>query len=347
MLPAKEGVIHTTLGYTLSDSSTHFGFYCPRAISVFCIIFNHYDDEKGRDYAMEKNEDGTWALTVEEDLSGKWYAYKAEFKKSDQPKSPYKNEYFADPYSKHVTVKNTYRQDAKSYIFEHSFDWEDTDHCFPADPRDLIIYETHIKDLTGHKSSGTEAMGAFNMFIDSNQKGGIAHLKKVGVNCVEFLPLQKFAPIEPPYGEKTKEGFHNSWNVYEANYWGYMTSFFFSPENSYASDRSNRHSGKTIAAVEEFKNVVKTLHSEGFTVLMDVVYNHTALFDKNPYTHLLPDVYLRRNENGKLLNRSGTGNEFKSEELAARQLIVDSLLHWMDEYKIDGFRFDLAALLDE
>lgn len=335
------------LGCTLSGNSTEFGFYCPRATSVVCIIFDHYDDEEGTEHPMEKDEGGTWTLAVDEDLSGKWYGYRAEFNKPEQPKSPYKKTYFADPYSRHVTVKNTYRQDAKSFIFEDSFDWENTDHCFPGDPRDLIIYETHLKDLTAHESSGSEAMGSYKMFIDPNQRGGINHLKKLGVNCVEFLPLQKFAPIEPPYGVKTKEGFHNTWNLYEANYWGYMTSFFFAPENAYASDRSNRHSGKTTAAVNEFKQVVKTLHSEGITVLMDVVYNHTSLFDKNPHTHLLPDVYLRRDEHGKFLNRSGTGNEYKSEEPAARQLIIDSLLYWMDEYKIDGFRFDLAALLDE
>lgn len=335
------------LGCVVSDGSTKFGFYCPKATSVTCIIFDHYDDEEGAEHPMNKGENGSWTLTIEENLSEKWYGYRAKFKKSDQPKSPYRDAFFADPYSKHVTVKNTYQQDAKSYIFDHNFDWEDTGHCFPKDPRDLVIYETHLKDLTAHKSSGSEAMGSYKMFIDSNQRGGINHLKKLGVNCVEFLPLQKFAPVEPPYGVKTDEGFHNSWNVYEANYWGYMTSFFFAPENAYASDRSNRHSGKTTAAVDEFKQVVKKLHSEGITVLMDVVYNHTSLFDKNPHTHLLPDVYLRRDGNGNLLNRSGTGNEYKSEEPAARQLIIDSLLYWMDEYKIDGFRFDLAALLDE
>ncbi|NBC65558.1 MAG: pullulanase, partial [Bacteroidetes bacterium] len=287
-----------------------------------------------------------WTLTIDQNLEGKWYAYKAEFSTDQRPKSPYRNALFADPYSKHVTVRNTYQQNAKTYIFDDDFDWQETDHIFPKDPRDLIIYETHIKDLTAHPSSDADGMGSFKKFIEQDQNGGIQHLKNLGVNCIEFLPLQKFAPVEPPYGSKTKEGFHNTWNPYEKNYWGYMTSFFFAPESSFASDRSNRHSGRTTAAVTEFKDVVKTLHSEGFTVLMDVVYNHTSLFDKNPLTHLLSDVYLRRDQDGNLMNRSGTGNEFKSEEPAARQLIIDSLLYWMEEYKIDGFRFDLAALLD-
>lgn len=346
MISTKLPDTQTSLGYTLSDDSTSFAFYCPLATEVICTIFSNSDDKQGNDHPMQKNEDGIWTLTIDQNLAEKWYAYKADFKKFEQPKSPYKNTYFADPYSKHVTVRNTYRQDAKTYIFEDDFDWEETKHCFPEDPRDLIIYETHLKDLTAHPSSGAEGMGAFQKLIESDQTGGIPHLKKLGVNCVEFLPLQKFAPVEPPYGTKTKEGFHNSWNPYEANYWGYMTSFFFAPESSFASDWSNRHSGRTTAAVTEFKQVVKKLHSEGLTVLMDVVYNHTSLFDKNPLTHLLPDVYLRKDQDGKFMNRSGTGNEYKSENPIARQLIIDSLLYWMEEYKIDGFRFDLAALLD-
>jgi len=92
--------------------------------------------------------------------------------------------------------------------------------------------------------------------------------------------------------------------------------------------------------------MVKTLHAENMTVIMDVVYNHTSLFDLNPLTHLAPETYLRTDDKGNYLNRSGTGNEFKSENPVARKLIIDSLLYWMDEYKIDGFRFDLAALLD-
>ncbi|MDZ7720589.1 MAG: alpha-amylase family glycosyl hydrolase [Balneolaceae bacterium] len=346
MISTKLPGTRTSIGCTLSDDSTSFAFYCPRAQSVRCIIFDHSDDEKGKEYQMQKSKTGIWMLTIEQNLEGKWYGYKADFKKSDQPKTPYTNELFADPYSKHVTVRNTYQQDAKTYIFDGDFNWEDTGHCFPDDIRDLIIYETHIKDLTAHPSSGAKGMGSFKKLIDPNQTGGIQHLKKLGVNCVEFLPLQKFAPVEPPYGTKTKEGFHNSWNPYEANYWGYMTSFFFAPESTFASDWSNRHSGRTTAAVTEFKEAIKSLHSEGITVLMDVVYNHTSLFDKNPHTHLVPDVYLRKDHNGNLMNRSGTGNEFKSEEPAARQLIIDSLLYWMEEYKIDGFRFDLAALLD-
>ncbi len=296
---------------------------------------------------MQIDSDGYWHLTIDEDLTGKWYGYRVEHPKELAITNPYKGELFADPYSKHVTTLNRYDQRAKSYIFNDTFDWEDDRHQFPDDPRDLVIYETHLKDLTAHPSSGAKGDGFYNKFIDLNQKGGIAHLKKLGVNCVEFLPLQKFAPQEPPYGEETTEGFFNSWNPYSENYWGYMTSFFHSPETSFASDREEKISGLTTASVTEFKQLVKELHKHGITVLMDVVYNHTSLFDLNPCTHLCSHTYLRYNEKGQLMNRSGTGNEYKSEAPIARDLIISSLKHWVEEYHVDGFRFDLAALLDQ
>lgn len=336
-------------GVTLEEERTLFRFYCPDATSVECIIFDSYreKDEEGTSWPMEKGEEGEWYCEIPEDLEGKWYGYRSTFPDGHPSKnSPYYGAVFADPYSRHVTVRNRYQQDARSYIFREEFDWEGIGHCFPDDPRDLIIYETHLKDLTAHSSSRTRSLSSYKKFIEKEQKGGLPYLKKLGVNAVEFLPLQKFSPQEPPFGEKTPEGFHNTWNVYATNYWGYMTSFFFAPESSYASDISNNFSGKTTAAVHEFKQMVKELHRNGMTVIMDVVYNHTSLFDKNPLPHLLESIALRRDKHGNLLNRSGTGNEFKSEHPWSRQLIIDSLLHWIEEYKIDGFRFDLAALLD-
>ncbi len=334
-------------GVSFADNATNFCIYAPHASAMSCILFDKFDAINGVPHSMQLDTDGYWHVAIQGDQTGRWYAYEAKFSDDEaKPSSPYINELFADPYSKHVTVRNTYRQDARSYIFKDDFDWEGVTHCFPDDPRDLIIYETHLKDLTAHPSSKAEGAGFYKKFIDSDQTGGINHLKKLGVNCVEFLPLHKFPPAEPPYEQTTPEGFQNSWNPYSSNYWGYMTSFFFAPESSFASDLSNRFSGKTTAAVTELKEVVKELHKEKISVIMDVVFNHTSLFDVNPLTHLCPDEYLRSDENGKLLNRSGTGNEFRSENPVARKLIVDSILYWIEEYQIDGFRFDLAALLD-
>ena len=335
-----------TPGCILEGEKTHFCFYCPESKHVECEIFPDYKDKNGHSHTMEPDKDGYWHLTVHKNLEGFWYAYKVIHSEKLEQRNPHKKKVFADPYSRHVTVKNNFRQEAKTLIFKDNFDWEGDRHCFPEDPRDLIIYETHLKDLTAHPSSGATGESDYLKFIAPDQIGGIEHLKKLGVNCVEFLPLQKFANIEPPYGERSREGFLNSWNPYSYNYWGYMTSFFFAPETVYASGNSENINGYQPNAVNEFKQVVKHLHSHGITVLMDVVYNHTSLFDMNPLTHLCPHTYLRSNDKGELLNRSGTGNEYRSEHPQARQMIVDSLRYWMEEFHIDGFRFDLAALLD-
>jgi len=336
-----------TPGFRVSAEETEFCFYCQDARSVICEIFDDYEDDSGLIKNMEQDSDGFWRLSIPEDLSGKWYGYRVDHPKKFAEKNPYNGELFADPFSKHVTVLNRYDQRAKSYIFSNEFDWEGDEHCYPDDPRDLVIYETHLKDLTAHPTSGANGDGFYNKFTDPNQKGGIAYLKKLGVNCVEFLPLHKFPPVEPKYGEETKEGFFNSWNPYSTNYWGYMTSFFMAPETSFASGNSKRVIGYTPAAIPEFKNLVKELHKAGITVLMDVVYNHTSLFDLNPCTHLCSHTYLRYNEKGQLMNRSGTGNEYRSEEPMARKLIIESLKYWIEEFHVDGFRFDLAALLDQ
>ena len=216
----KKAVSEHRMGCTLSEKSTEFCFYCPTARNVHCVIFNEYDDEHGRHVEMQKNSNGYWQLTIGESLEGKWYGYTASFDDENKPNTPYIDEIFADPYSKHVTVKNNYRQEARSYIFNHQFDWEDIGHQFPDDPRDLLIYETHLKDMAAHRTSGASGLACYQKFVDRNQKGGISHIKKLGINCVEFLPLQKYSPIEPPFGLITKEGFHNTWNVYGANYWG-------------------------------------------------------------------------------------------------------------------------------
>lgn len=335
-----------TPGARIRGEKTSFTFYCPEAENVECEIFDRFEADHGHRQAMQRDEDGYWHCTIHKNLTGKWYGYRVQHQEELDLKSPYNGQLFADPYSKLVTTHNTYRQPAKTYLFEDDFDWEGDTHRFPDDIRDLVIYETHLKDLIAHPTSGSTGKGCYQKFLDPDQRGGIPHLRSLGVNCVEFLPLQKFAPIEPPYGEETPEGFFNSWNPYSANYWGYMTSNFFCPETTFCSDFDGTKSGTTTAAVHEMKSVVKELHKNEMTVIMDVVYNHTSLFDVNPLTHLCPHTYLRTDEHGKLMNRSGTGNEFRSEHTAARQLILDSLRYWVEEYHVDGFRFDLAALLD-
>lgn len=298
---------------------------------------------------MEKLDDGNWHLKLSGNHTGKYYAYRI-IHPEDAPDLLHTRSLVADPWSTQVAATNHYRQQARSRIVEpDSFDWEGDTFVVPPEQRDLIIYEAHLRDLTAHPSSGARSPGTYAGMIESDITGGINHLKRLGVNAVEFLPLQKFAGFEPPYRQKTPEGFRNTWNPYSRNHWGYMTSFFFAPETMYASDGSTRPgmvTGQSDEAVREFKQMVKRLHQEGIAVIMDVVYNHVSEYDRNPLKYLDRSGFFRTDENGDLTSESGCGNDLRTESPYIRELIISSIVWWMEEYHIDGFRFDLANLID-
>ncbi|MEX1137181.1 MAG: alpha-amylase family glycosyl hydrolase [Balneolales bacterium] len=341
----------STLSYgafptTLSCS---FRVFCPASPKVILELFDHFEDRSGRRFTMQKNDDGVWELDIPENLIDKYYGYRIT-PPQNYPGFLATNELVADPWSKHVTTVNHYRQYAKTKIIgDDHFDWEDDKFVAPQDSRDLVIYETHLKDMTAHPSAGSSRPGTYQGFIEDDIIGGINHLKRLGVNAVEFLPLQKFSGFEPPFKQKTPEGFYNTWNPYSRNHWGYMTSFFFAPETMFANDGSDQPgamTGKSTHAITDLKKVVKALHEAGITVIMDVVYNHVSHYDINPFMYLDKPYFFRHDDHHNMLSESGTGNDFKTEAPIARQAIVESICYWMDEFHIDGFRFDLANLID-
>ena len=329
------------MGYTLLENGVIFRVFSPLSEVLEVLIFDDYSDSEGASFPCTKNENGTWTTFIAQDLVGKWYLYKVQRDNEVQ--------YAADPWSTLVTSTNHYQQFPKTKIIEHSdFDWEDDQFVQIEDPRDLIIYETHIKDMVAHSSARTFVQGIYNDFREA-EVGGISHLKRMNVNAVEFLPLQKFAYFEPPFDEDTSIGVKNTWNPYARNYWGYMTSFFHAPETIYASDANlnqNKIVGRSEAAIKELKNLVKALHKENIAVIMDVVYNHASHYDQNPLKILAKEHYFKLDAKGDYINNSWTGNDIDSSSEHSRKLIVESVLHWIREYHIDGFRFDLAGILD-
>ncbi len=336
------------LGYSVDEGETTFRLFAPRATLVELIIYEKFEDHEGRSFPLEKNEHGIWQTLIPDTFYGQWFAYKLEGRQDDLffECTSYP---IADPYSRHVTSVNHHLQFPKTKITTpHHFDWENDDFTPPKDPRDLVIYETHIKDLVAHPSAQTNVNGIYNDVREA-RVGGIHHLKELGVNSVEFLPLQKFGYFEPPFGEETEFGVKNTWNPYARNYWGYMTSFFLAPETIYASDGSLEPGaviGKTDRAKTELKLLVRELHKQGIAVIMDVVYNHASHYDLNPLKYTAKNPYFRLDEGGNYLNDSWTGNDINTRSPQARQLIIESIKHWMMEYHIDGFRFDLAGILD-
>lgn len=329
------------LGVTQVTDGTIFRVYSPKSTSVSVLIYDDYESSSPSPYGCSKDEGGFWNVFIPKNLTSKWYVYEVE---KDGTKS-----LAADPWSTFVTTTNNYLQFPKTKIVKpDNFDWEGDQFITIKDPRDLIIYETHIKDMVAHSSARTYIQGIYNDFREA-EVGGISHLKNLGVNAVEFLPLQKFAYFEPPYQHETPEGILNTWNPYSRNYWGYMTSFFHAPETIYSSQASlaeNEVVGKSANASTELKNVVKSLHQQNIAVILDVVYNHASAYDQNPLKILAREDYFQLDNDGNYINNSWTGNDINSAHPQTRELIVSSVLHWIQEYHVDGFRFDLAGILD-
>jgi pullulanase/glycogen debranching enzyme len=339
------------LGCIVNAKETIFRLFAPRATEVKLTVFDKHDDATGSDYVMKRDKDGVWEYSLPGKLYGKYYGYRVGGP-AGQGEMFNPSLLLADPYSKAVATKNTFHEEAKTLILDPTYDWGKDTYVIPKDHNKLVIYETHVRDLTVDPSSGIESRGTYKGLLEKGKTGGLSYLKGLDVNAVEFLPLQKFGTIELPYRDSSivKDGYDfNTWNPYERNHWGYMTSYFFTPETYYATDGTierDKYNGVDGRAVREFKDVVKTYHKEGIAVLMDVVFNHVSNYDYNPFKYIDKMYYFRTDSLGRFIMNSGCGNDLNTERLMARRFIVDCVSYWMKEYHIDGFRFDLAAMID-
>jgi isoamylase len=218
----------------------------------------------------------------------------------------------------------------RSRLVFDDFDWDD-DRPLEIPMEDLIIYEAHLRGFTKHPSSGVKFPGTFGGL---RQK--IPYLKELGINCVELMPIYEFDEFEhsrrvPETGELLM------------NYWGYSTVGFFAPKAGYAA------TGKLGMQVDELKGLVKELHRAGIEVFLDVVFNHTAEGnERGPYISFRGidnKTYYMLTPDGHYYNFSGTGNTLNCNNPVVRNTVLDCLRYWAAEYHIDGFRFDLAAIL--
>ena len=326
-------------GYFLKEDKIDFRIYAPNADSVILVIFQNYDDDDGEEYIMEKLHSGDWEISIKGLKVGALYGYRLI--------GPYNSPsvIIADPYSKLAVTQNNFRHIAKSLIIDNSFDWEG-DSWSKTKMNDLIIYEAHLRDMTAHGTSGVENNGSYKGFIENDQKGGIEHLKNLGVNAVQFLPLWDFANFEIPYKVDTV-GFYNDWNPYERNHWGYMPTFFMAPETYYSSDHSSKPdswNGQNGLAVKEMKEMVKELHANDIAVILDVVINHVSNYDFHPLKYIDKSIYFKLNDDGSYVSQC-CGNLLDTDNPKVLEYILSSLKYWMINYHIDGFRFDQCYLL--
>ncbi len=332
------------LGSFVSRGKTVFRLFAPNAKSVKLYLFDAPENDAISKDPMEKAEDGVWEIIVNKDLSNKYYAYKVAH--SDDA-SFTELPLCVDPYAKAVTSFSDFNNPRKSIVYNQSYNWDD-DQWIQRDWRDLIIYEMHIKDMTAHPSSEASGHGAYKSLIENN-KGGINYIKNLGVNTIELLPAQEYGNIEIPY-EDSLNGKFNTWNPYERNHWGYMTAAFFAPSSFYSENwkEMKRHQwmGRDGRQVNEFKDMVKAFHKEGIAVMMDVVYNHLSEYEIGNLKEIDKEYYFRLHDNGEFIAESYCGNDLKTEAPMMRRLIIDSIIYWMKEYHVDGFRFDLGKLID-
>ncbi|MFC1480737.1 DUF3459 domain-containing protein [Candidatus Neomarinimicrobiota bacterium] len=347
LLAACGGLPVQPYGFSVKDDHTTFRLYAPQADSVFVVIFATPEAARGTEYPMMAATDGDWLASIQGVGYGDYYGYRlagsgGQYHQFDS------SIIVADPYTIAGVSQNSDRHVAKSLIYQDDFDWAG-DEGVAIDPRDAIIYEMHIRDLTMHASSGASQPGTYLGLVEPDQAGGIAHIKDLGFNAVELLPAMDFASFEAPYLDSLGP-VYNTWNPYGRNHWGYMTTFFFAPEAYYATDGTDQPlawNGVDGRAVSEFKSMVKAFHDEGIAVLMDVVYNHVSNYDYHPLKYIDKEAYFRLDAEGNYIAQSGCGNDTRTEHLPTREMILASVRYWMEEYHIDGFRFDLAQLIDK
>ncbi|MBU0474129.1 MAG: pullulanase [Bacteroidetes bacterium] len=332
------------LGCIINDEITTFRLFAPHAAEVKLFLFESPEKDAYKIENMIGDEDGVWETSINEDLSNKYYGYKvAQSNIDDYSELPL----CIDPYSKAVTSYTDYYNPRKSIIYNEDYDWGD-DKWIQRNWKDLIIYEMHIKDMTAHPSAKASEPGTYKGLVENNN-GGINYIKNLGVNTVELLPAQEFGNIEIPFNDSLN-GRLNTWNPYERNHWGYMTAAFFAPSSFYSENwkeiKMQEWMGRDGRQVKEFKDMVKAFHNEGIGVVMDVVYNHLSEYEVGNLKEIDKEYYFRLDEKGNFITESYCGNDIKTEAPMMRRLIIDSIIYWMKEYHIDGFRFDLGKLID-
>ena len=318
------------LGAQWSPESTRFRVWAPTAEEVLLNLYGsgtEGTDDLLEQIAMTADVNGTWIAEKEGDINGTYYTYTAVINGEEREA--------CDPYAR-TTGVNGKRAMVLDLAATNPQGWDtDVDPNAGGTYNDAIIYELHVRDLSSDSSSGIENVGKFLGLTETGTRtaGGMAtgldHIKELGVTHLHLLPVYDYGSVDEANLDKAQFN------------WGYDPVNYNVPEGSYSTDPYNGE-----VRVREMKQMVKTLHDNGISVIMDVVYNHVQSAGDFCVNRLVPGYFSRMDENGAYSNGSGCGNDTASERSMVRKYIVDSVKYWADEYHIDGFRFDLVGLLD-
>lgn len=315
------------LGLTYSKSQSLFRIWAPTASNAQLLFYSAgAGDNLLNHYEMMKGKDGTWSLAVKGDLEGRYYTFRVMIN------GEWKNE-VPDPYAKAAGV-NGRRAMVVDLAKTNPPNWEKDKSPAFKNPTDAVIYELQIRDASISPNSGIQHKGKFLGLVETGTKNaeglstGLDHIRELGVTHVHLLPCFDFNSID-----ETKP---------EAKYnWGYDPLNYNLPEGSFST---NPNDGAT--RIREFKQLIQAFHSNGLRVIMDVVYNHTAQAETSNFNQLVPGYYYRQDKEGKLSNATACGNETASERPMFRKFMLESMLYWVQEYHVDGFRVDLMGVHD-
>ena len=302
-----------------SPKSTTFSLTTSPDVKKVDVVISDNDSDTAQQLvkSMKRVGAGKWKLTVKNDLKGKYYVFSV-YNQAQPDHTP-------GVFAKAVGVNG--KRGAIVDLKDTDPDgWADDVRPELKNPCDLIIYEMHHRDFSMDMSSGIKNKGKF---LALTEPAAISHLRRLGVNAVHILPSFDFASID-----------ESKPDVAQYN-WGYDPLNYNVPEGSYSTNAADP---KT--RIREFKQMVQALHKAGIRVILDVVYNHTFDINGSNFQKTYPDYFFRKNAEGKYSDGSGCGNETASDKELMREFMKESVAYWVNEYHIDGFRFDLMGVHD-
>ena len=334
--PSLQFAYQPPFGASLNNTGAQFSVFSRSATAMRLLLYNEvHDTEPSEIISFDRDTDrwgDVWSLNVPSLAHGQLYHFQAS-----GPWAPEQGQRFdpaarlIDPYAQALAGEFQPGCDGivrppKCVIIDDEFDWEGDRHV-RHDISESVIYEMHVKGFTNSKTAKVKAGGSYLGVIEK-----IPYLKSLGITAVELMPTNEF-PIKDMHGNQPERG----------NYWGYDPMAFFAPHRGYAHDPTPG------AQVREFKQMVKALHAAGIEVILDVVFNHTCEGnEKGPtlsFKGLENQVYYILSQGQHYCNYSGCGNTLNGNHPVVREMIFHCLRHWVHNYHIDGFRFDLASIL--
>ena len=299
-----------------TPQKTTFRLFAPPKAKVSVLYSKDAQNNNGGKWVtvkMKPGADGIYCAVVEKDLKNHAYRFSVNGQLS------------VGVFAKAVSV-NGETGKVVDLSETNPAGWETDRRPVVKSPADLIIYEMHHRDFSVDASSGLVNKGKF---LALTEPKAIRHLKELGVNAIHILPSYDYGSVDETRLEDNKYN------------WGYDPVNYNVPEGGYSTDPYN-----PLSRIREFKQMVQALHQAGIRVILDVVYNHTYDIDHSNFQKTYPDYYYRKNADGTYSNGSGCGNETASEQPMMRRFMIESVKYWINEYHIDGFRFDLMGCHD-